>query len=115
MKDIVNISYSEQVIHGTYYPHIDGIRALAVLPVVFYHILAALCPGGFIGVDVFFVISGYLIAGAILRDLERERFSIGNFYYRRIRRIMPAYFVLIAGVFAMGLCFILFYAFDLSW
>ena len=102
MQRVTNTNYSAQVIHGAYYPHIDGIRALAVLPVVFYHILAALCPGGFIGVDVFFVISGYLITGAILRDLEHGRFSIRNFYYRRIRRIMPAYFTLIAGVFAAG-------------
>ncbi len=86
-------NYSVKIIHGTYFPHIDGIRALAVLPVVLYHILASLCPGGFAGVDVFFVISGYLITGGILRDLDKERFSIRNFYHRRIRRIMPAYFV----------------------
>ena len=102
---MTNTNYSAQVIHGAYYPHIDGIRALAVLPVVFYHILAALCPGGFIGVDVFFVISGYLITRGILRDLEHGRFSIRNFYYRRIRRIMPAYFTLITGVFAAGCMF----------
>ncbi len=85
-----------------YYPHIDGIRALAVIPVVLFHVLAALCPGGFAGVDVFFVISGYLITGGILRDLANDRFTIRNFYYRRIRRIMPAYFAMIAGVFAVG-------------
>ena len=105
MQRVTNTNYSAQVIHGAYYPHIDGIRALAVLPVVFYHILAALCPGGFIGVDVFFVISGYLITRGILRDLEHGRFSIRNFYYRRIRRIMPAYFTLITGVFAAGCMF----------
>lgn len=87
---------------STYYPHIDGIRALAVLPVVFYHILARLCPGGFAGVDVFFVISGYLIVGGILRDLENGRFTLSSFYYRRIRRIMPAYCVMIAIVFGIG-------------
>ncbi len=95
-------TYSARVIHGEYFPHIDGIRALAVIPVVLYHVLASLCPGGFAGVDVFFVISGYLITGGILRDLEKERFTIRNFYYRRIRRIMPAYFAMIAGVFAVG-------------
>ena len=99
---MTNPNYSSSVIHGEYYPHIDGIRALAVLPVVLFHILAILCPGGFAGVDVFFVISGYLITGGILRDLERDRFTIRNFYHRRIRRIMPAYFALIAGVFAAG-------------
>jgi len=62
------------------YPHIDGIRALAVLPVMFFHILATLFPGGFAGVDVFFVISGYLITGGILRDLKNDRFTIRNFY-----------------------------------
>lgn len=102
MTRISNNNYSAQVIHGEYYPHIDGIRALAVLPVVLFHTLAALCPGGFAGVDVFFVISGYLITGGILRDLNKDRFTIQNFYYRRIRRIMPAYFAMIAGVFAAG-------------
>jgi len=96
------------VVHGNYYPHIDGIRALAVIPVVLFHILAILCPGGFAGVDVFFVISGYLITGGILRDLKQDRFTIRNFYYRRIRRIMPAYFAMIAGVLAVG-C-VLYYA-----
>jgi peptidoglycan/LPS O-acetylase OafA/YrhL len=99
---MTNTNYSAQVVHGEYYPHIDGIRALAVLPVMFFHILATLCPGGFAGVDVFFVISGYLITGGILRDLKSNRFTIRNFYYRRIRRIMPAYFALIAGVFVAG-------------
>ena len=94
--------YSSKAIHGEYYPHIDGIRALAVLPVVLFHILAVLCPGGFAGVDVFFVISGYLITGGILRDLAKDRFTIRNFYYRRIRRIMPAYFTMIVGVFVTG-------------
>jgi len=97
-----NSNYSSQVIHGDYFPHIDGIRALAVLPVVLFHLLASFCPGGFVGVDVFFVISGYLITGGILRDLQNNRFSIRGFYYRRIRRIMPAYFALIAGVFIIG-------------
>ena len=102
MQRMNNANYSNQVIHGAYYPHIDGIRALAVLPVVLFHVLATLCPGGFAGVDVFFVISGYLITGGILRDLEQDRFTIRNFYHRRIRRIMPAYFALIAGVFVAG-------------
>jgi len=99
---VTKIDYSNRIIHGEYYPHIDGIRALAVLPVVLFHVLAYLCPGGFAGVDVFFVISGYLITGGILRDLDKDRFTIRNFYYRRIRRIMPAYFALIACVFAAG-------------
>ena len=102
MQHMTPVNYSAKVIHGEYYPHIDGIRAFAVLPVVLFHVLACLCPGGFAGVDVFFVISGYLITGGILRDLEKDRFAIRNFYHRRIKRIMPAYFALIAGVFAAG-------------
>ena len=102
MQPLSNHNYSARVIHGDYYPHIDGIRAIAVLPVLLFHILAALCPGGFAGVDVFFVISGYLITGGILRDLKNDRFTIRNFYYRRIRRIMPAYFAMIVGVFVTG-------------
>ena len=87
---------------GTYLPHIDGLRALAILPVVFYHVMAKLCPGGFAGVDVFFVISGYLIVGGVLRDLGNSRFTLSGFYYRRIRRIIPAYTVMIALVFYVG-------------
>ena len=102
MQHITNANYSNQVIHGAYYPHIDGIRAFAVLPVVLFHILACLCPGGYAGVDVFFVISGYLITGGILRDLALGRFTIRDFYHRRIRRILPAYFAVVAGVFAFG-------------
>lgn len=93
---------SSRLVHGPYFPHIDGIRALAVLPVVLFHIFPRLCPGGFSGVDVFFVISGYLITGNILRDLQNGRFTIRGFYHRRIRRIFPAAFTLIAGVFVAG-------------
>lgn len=85
-------------IHRTYIPHIDGIRCLAVMPVVINHIMSSACPGGFMGVDVFFVISGYLICGGILRDLDAGRFSMREFYYRRARRILPAYFVVLAAV-----------------
>lgn len=89
-------------IRGNYYPHIDGIRAFAILPVLLYHAFPAMFPGGFIGVDVFFVISGYLITRGLLADLDANKYSIGTFYVRRIRRIFPAYaaviiFSLIAG------------------
>jgi len=87
--------WARQVIHGKYYPHIDGLRCLAVLPVVFYHLVSSVCPGGFVGVDVFFVISGYLIYGGILNDLQKGTFSMVSFYHRRIRRIFPAYFVIV--------------------
>ena len=88
--------------HGAYFPHIDGIRALAVLPVLLFHLAPKLCPGGFAGVDVFFVISGYLITGGIVRDLKNDRFSIATFYHHRVRRIIPAYLSLIAGVLLAG-------------
>ena len=79
-----------------YRPEIDGLRALAILPVILYHGIPELCPGGFLGVDVFFVISGYLITGIIFEEVQRDQFSLQNFYTRRIRRILPAlYFMLI--------------------
>lgn len=80
-----------------YRPEIDGLRALAVLPVIFYHLSATLVPAGFLGVDVFFVISGYLITGLLAADLRDGRFNIWQFYERRARRILPALFLVIAA------------------
>lgn len=80
---------------------IDGLRTLAVVPVVFYHAGLGL-GGGYIGVDVFFVISGYLITALLLRDLDEGRFSILSFYERRARRIFPALFVMFAVVTALA-------------
>lgn len=81
---------------------IDGLRAVAVLAVIIAHTGLGWLPGGFVGVDVFFVISGFLITGIILRDLERGSFRFRAFYVRRIRRILPALFVMLAitSVFA---------------
>lgn len=76
-----------------YRREIDGLRALAVLPVILFHAGFDLFSGGFVGVDVFFVISGYLITKIILSELEQEKFSILNFYERRARRILPALFL----------------------
>ncbi len=79
-----------------YRPEIDGLRALAVLPVIFFHAGFKLFEAGFVGVDIFFVISGYLITTILIEDLDNERFSIINFYQRRARRILPAlYFVIL--------------------
>ncbi len=75
-----------------YRPEIDGLRALAVLPVVLYHAGLAGFQGGYIGVDIFFVISGYLITTIILSDMNKGKFSIVTFYERRARRILPALF-----------------------
>ena len=78
-----------------YQPHIDGLRAIAVLSVIIFHINRFLLPGGFVGVDVFFVISGYLISRVIYQELDQNKFSIVEFYRRRIKRILPAAFVVI--------------------
>ncbi len=77
-------------------PDIDGLRALAVIPVVLFHMELSAFSGGFVGVDVFFVISGFLITSIIVADLERGRFSLRRFYERRIRRIFPALFTVLA-------------------
>lgn len=74
----------------TYRPDIDGLRAIAVLLVIAYHYFPKWVPGGFIGVDVFFVISGYLISRIIFTEINIGSFSIVNFYFRRVRRIFPA-------------------------
>jgi len=76
-----------------YRAEIDGLRALAVVPVILFHAGFELFSGGFIGVDIFFVISGYLITTILIEDIEKKRFSIVNFYERRARRILPALFV----------------------
>ena len=79
-----------------YRPEIDGLRAIAVIPVVLFHAGIESFKGGFVGVDVFFVVSGYLITSIILSDLEKNTFSLIHFYERRIRRILPALFVVSA-------------------
>ena len=85
-----------------YRPDIDGLRTVAVLPVVFYHAGVVGFPGGFVGVDVFFVISGYLITRIIHDEMLEGRFSILHFYERRARRILPALLTVMAASLAMG-------------
>ena len=77
-------------------PEIQGLRGIAVLLVLIYHLDLPIFKGGFIGVDIFFVISGYLITAIIINDLEKKQFSILNFYERRARRILPALFFVMA-------------------
>lgn len=77
---------------------VDALRALAVLPVIIFHLNHRWLPGGYIGVDIFFVISGFLITGIILREIEARTFSFAAFYTRRIRRILPALFVMMTCV-----------------
>jgi len=89
-----------------YRAEIDGLRALAVLPVVLYHAQFPGFSGGFVGVDVFFVISGFLITGILLSDMEAGTYSVSGFYERRIRRIMPSLlvvllFVVVAAPFSL--------------
>ena len=80
-----------------YRSEIDGLRAVAVLPVILFHAGVGLFSGGFVGVDIFFVISGYLITSILVADIERGEFSILRFYERRARRICPALFLVIAA------------------
>ena len=85
-----------------YRPDIDGLRAIAVGVVMAYHAFPSVLSGGFVGVDVFFVISGYLISGIILDALNGGRFSFATFYARRIRRIFPALALMLVAVLAAG-------------
>lgn len=92
----------EHNFHPRYRPDIDGLRALAVLAVVVFHAFPRYAPGGFVGVDVFFVISGYLISLILFRSLASGTFSFAEFYAHRIRRIFPALIVVLAASYAIG-------------
>ncbi|MGE5548252.1 MAG: acyltransferase family protein [Solirubrobacterales bacterium] len=85
-----------------YRPDVDGLRAVAIIPVVLFHAFPGLVPGGFVGVDVFFVISGFLISSIILADLGKNRFSFKQFYSRRICRIFPALILVLAFCLVAG-------------
>jgi peptidoglycan/LPS O-acetylase OafA/YrhL len=104
----VNITPQAASFHFTrsadsnYRPDIDGLRAIAVLAVVGYHAFPARIPGGYIGVDIFFVISGYLITDIIFRKMLAGSFTIIDFYERRVRRIFPALIIVTVVTFAIG-------------
>jgi len=85
-----------------YRPEIDGLRALAILSVVGFHASPGTVPGGLVGVDVFFVISGFLISSIIYNGLEQGNFRVTNFYARRIRRIFPALLLMLANCMVFG-------------
>src|ERR1700737_1117480 len=85
-----------------YRPDIDGLRAIAVMLVVNFHAFPEAMPGGFCGGDIFFVISGFLITGILLRELDQKRFSLLAFYNRRIRRIFPALIVVLCVTLVLG-------------
>lgn len=85
--------------HLAYRPDIDGLRAIAVILVLLFHAFPQAFPMGYLGVDIFFVISGYLITGNILTDLGNQNFSLALFYAKRCRRILPALFTMMSAVF----------------
>lgn len=87
---------------ASYRPDIDGLRAVAVLSVVAFHAFPSVLPGGFAGVDVFFVISGFLITGILVSRFDRGHFTYAEFYERRIRRIFPALWIVLAAVYVLG-------------
>jgi len=89
-------------LHPKYRPDIDGLRAIAVLSVVLFHAFPTALRGGFIGVDIFFVISGFLISTIIVGNLEHHSFSFADFYGRRVRRIFPVLLLVLASTFAAG-------------
>ncbi len=90
MQNLLNLNYR---------PDIDGLRAIAVLSVILFHINKSLIPGGFVGVDMFFVISGFLISRRIIRDLDKGSFSILDFYCRRVKRIIPPMLLVVTVTF----------------
>lgn len=85
-----------------YRPDIDGLRAVAVLSVLLFHAFPQALPGGFVGVDIFFVISGYLISGILFKEAREGRFSVLQFYIRRARRLLPALLTVLAVVLVAG-------------
>ena len=89
-----------------YLPHIDGLRGIAVLAILLFHLGVPGAHGGFLGVDIFFVISGYLITGQIIRLSSRQEFSLPNFYLRRARRLLPALFVTLLATLITGFFFL---------
>lgn len=94
--------HPEHLTHPKYRPDIDGLRAIAILSVIGFHAFPFLVQGGFIGVDIFFVISGFLISTIIFGSLERGNFSFVEFYIRRINRIFPALLLVLITCFAFG-------------
>ena len=102
----VSLRPPEKFMELKYRSEIDGLRALAVFPVVFFHAGFDLFSGGYVGVDIFFVISGYLITSLILKDLNNRNYSLSNFYERRARRILPALFLIFFFISILSFLFL---------
>ncbi|MCM8743631.1 acyltransferase family protein [Pseudomonas koreensis] len=102
LAETVTTTKTPHLTHPKYRPDIDGLRAIAVLSVVLFHAFPRWLPGGFIGVDIFFIISGYLISTIIYGSLERQAFSFTEFYARRIKRIFPALLLVLTSCYAFG-------------
>ena len=106
MTSLKELSTDSATAHATdhkYRPDIDGLRAIAVLAVVAFHAFPSKIKGGFVGVDVFFVISGFLITGIILGHLKQNSFSLVDFYSRRVNRIFPALLLVIGSTWAFSM------------
>ena len=87
---------------GKYRSDIDGLRAVAVIAVLLHHLNTSLLPGGFVGVDIFFVISGFLITSQVYSEVRRNAFSLKGFYQRRINRIVPALATVLLATVIVG-------------
>jgi hypothetical protein len=94
------------VLISNYRPDVDGLRAIAVIAVVIFHAFPSLLPGGFVGVDMFFVISGYLITGLLIRENAEGSLKLSTFYARRIKRIFPALLLVLTCCLAAGWIFL---------
>lgn len=103
-----NLSNPHHLAHPKYRPDIDGLRGIAIILVVIYHAFPAVLPGGFIGVDVFFVISGFLISAIVFDNLQRGSFSFFSFYGHRVRRIFPALILVLATSLVAGWFYLVF-------
>ncbi len=99
---IFKVAFCKSMAELSYRPDVDGLRAVAVLSVVVFHAFPSALPGGFVGVDVFFVISGFLISNILFVSLRQRRFSILSFYDKRVRRIFPALIVVMVFSLAFG-------------